>query len=958
MILLRISHKTDYYNLGYVTWSGTGLTFNVTGAIYAINGITYNSTAGSVTLATADPTNPRIDVIAVDTLGAIVTITGTASTNPSEPQIDPSSQVLLTSILVPAGATIPNILQTIIYDENTENFTGTTTGVTLNLDNTVNPYHLTKSANVGNSTGTKNIIFTQNTGTSNASDYSILKVYFWLKQKFASNANIGISFLNGTTVVSNTITLNASIGFTKTIDSSYQNVSIPMSSFHFTNNVFNKVRITLSGPQSGVYFDYMQLQGGINIPSNDPFVVNYSKNTTRDSTVLLLSNGQRFAAKDSVGSGGGGSGIDSLLKSNKNVVSARKSSVFVPQYIMGDTSILYAKDFGIIGDSSNGNYAAITAAISALPARGGKIIFGAGVFRVDTAVVVNKAVIFEGVGSGVFRQDQITSLSATKFSSISAVANLFNVTHEGVVFKNLEVANAATTPTAGAGIHIDMQGAFIIDQCYIKNFYNNINIVNGQHYSILNSTIAAAVNYGIRIRDSVITDGGDALIDGCFFYNAPNAARQTFCYIRQESGGGLKVTNCKFNNAPTYGYWGNFTGSTSVLIFTGNSFENIYGNSIRLTGNSIFNGSIVISGNEFSNFAPAAVCDIYMTGVTILPTNITGNTFDANHSGDTAIYASFIGGLAVNNSYVNYTTPTILSNSTNTITDKSTTTTQYALMASASATNGQLTQVSGLGTAGQLLASAGTGALPTWTNTLSGSYTFSSNAPIVNAVNNSTGLNASFGTLGIQSFAVNNAWIGENTYFNGSNFVYKANGSAGLFYFAGTEGQFRFAASGTAGATATALATTALLKINADGSFATGASLINAVGTYTNAQFYVKGSSGNVMINSITDNGSKLQVNGSLSVAYVAKTGNYTATASDHTIDCTSGTFTVTLPTAVGITGRIYTVSNSGAGTITIGTTSSQTFTNVVATPTTLTLAALGFYTVQSTGANWIVTAH
>ena len=74
---------------------------------------------------------------------------------------------------------------------------------------------------------------------------------------------------------------------------------------------------------------------------------------------------------------------------------------------------------------------------------------------------------------------------------------------------------------------------------------------------------------------------------------------------------------------------------------------------------------------------------------------------------------------------------------------------------------------------------------------------------------------------------------------------------------------------------------------------------------------------------------SKLHVNGSLSVAYVAKTANYTATSSDSVINCTSGTFTVTLPTAVGITGRKYTIKNSGTGVITIGTTSSQTIDGV-----------------------------
>jgi hypothetical protein len=93
----------------------------------------------------------------------------------------------------------------------------------------------------------------------------------------------------------------------------------------------------------------------------------------------------------------------------------------------------------------------------------------------------------------------------------------------------------------------------------------------------------------------------------------------------------------------------------------------------------------------------------------------------------------------------------------------------------------------------------------------------------------------------------------------------------------------------------------------------------------------------------------------SMSTAYTAQTANYTATSTDYTINCTANTFQVTLPTAVGITGRIYTIVNSGAGTITIGTTSSQTFANVVTTPTTLTMATVGTRIVQSNGANWLL---
>jgi hypothetical protein len=93
---------------------------------------------------------------------------------------------------------------------------------------------------------------------------------------------------------------------------------------------------------------------------------------------------------------------------------------------------------------------------------------------------------------------------------------------------------------------------------------------------------------------------------------------------------------------------------------------------------------------------------------------------------------------------------------------------------------------------------------------------------------------------------------------------------------------------------------------------------------------------------------------GALVTAYVAKTALYTLTATDHTVEVTSGTHTQTLPTAVGIEGQEYFITNSGSGVVTVGTTSSQTFVNITATPTTITLNQFQGVTVKSNGANWI----
>lgn len=59
------------------------------------------------------------------------------------------------------------------------------------------------------------------------------------------------------------------------------------------------------------------------------------------------------------------------------------------------------------------------------------------------------------------------------------------------------------------------------------------------------------------------------------------------------------------------------------------------------------------------------------------------------------------------------------------------------------------------------------------------------------------------GTFEIQSYAVNNAWSGANSYYDGAGFRYRANGYVILAYFSGGDFLVRTAPSGSAGAPVT-----------------------------------------------------------------------------------------------------------------------------------------------------------
>lgn len=84
---------------------------------------------------------------------------------------------------------------------------------------------------------------------------------------------------------------------------------------------------------------------------------------------------------------------------------------------------------------------------------------------------------------------------------------------------------------------------------------------------------------------------------------------------------------------------------------------------------------------------------------------------------------------------------------------------------------------------------------------------------------------------------------------------------------------------------------------------------------------------------------------------YTAVSANYAVLATDYQIECTANSFTVTLPTAVGVVGKIYSIKNSGTGTITVATTASQTIDGSLTQP----LTQYDNLVVMSNGSAWII---
>lgn len=89
-----------------------------------------------------------------------------------------------------------------------------------------------------------------------------------------------------------------------------------------------------------------------------------------------------------------------------------------------------------------------------------------------------------------------------------------------------------------------------------------------------------------------------------------------------------------------------------------------------------------------------------------------------------------------------------------------------------------------------------------------------------------------------------------------------------------------------------------------------------------------------------------------LKVKYTSISGTYTIALTDCVVDCTANTFTVTLPTAIGLQGQIFTVKNSGTGVVTVAAAGGEFIDGAA---TRIIAVQYESLTIVSTNTGWIV---
>ena len=85
---------------------------------------------------------------------------------------------------------------------------------------------------------------------------------------------------------------------------------------------------------------------------------------------------------------------------------------------------------------------------------------------------------------------------------------------------------------------------------------------------------------------------------------------------------------------------------------------------------------------------------------------------------------------------------------------------------------------------------------------------------------------------------------------------------------------------------------------------------------------------------------------------YEVKTAQYQLTSDDYQVNCTSGTFTILLPTVASAgTGKMYSIKNSGTGLITLNGNGAETIDSELTQP----LNQFDNIVVISTATEWII---
>jgi hypothetical protein len=217
--------------------------------------------SGTTTLPVAHATLDRIDVIAIEsglTEPDFVVISGTAATIPSKPEVDETTQVELTFVLVEANTTSPsNVFTTQIYDENLGTGNGewdTSKVEEIPLSNTIDlassattAYSGSTTIRFNNSTSGDHVHFDNNIlidGTNISNLIFRIKVVE-PQQQGAETLSFSVRFYSNSGPDGSTVWVTSgSYGFDATKLNVWQTIIIPSTLLGISSKFIDRIRLT------------------------------------------------------------------------------------------------------------------------------------------------------------------------------------------------------------------------------------------------------------------------------------------------------------------------------------------------------------------------------------------------------------------------------------------------------------------------------------------------------------------------------------------------------------------------------------------------------------------------------------------------------------------------------------------------------------------------------------------
>lgn len=264
-----VSQTSFLVSGGAIVWI-SAYNFRVAAASYYISGIAHTSVEQSVALGSAHATLDRIDVIAVSVGGLVVVVAGTAAAQPSEPDVDPATQLKLGVVLVtaasaaPVGASVTNLWLEQAGTPTEWAWTASGTGFT--IGSMVSPRTGTKCLEGTNVP--KNSYLQAALAAStfvDPNDYDSLVFYIKSKAAWAANRSLKIQwYASGVAKGAGPILASGVFGFDSANLTSYQLIVVPMVQFAVPQGTpCNQLRLTDTNGAIGFYLDDISLQQGI-----------------------------------------------------------------------------------------------------------------------------------------------------------------------------------------------------------------------------------------------------------------------------------------------------------------------------------------------------------------------------------------------------------------------------------------------------------------------------------------------------------------------------------------------------------------------------------------------------------------------------------------------------------------------------------------------------------------------